>query len=199
MKQILIVGEDALCCALGQKLVTEAMPGWEVSGDPINARGVTKLLAALPRYSDQARHVRPVLCVADTDRKCPVVIREQWMPKHAPEEFHFRLAVREAESWVLGDKEAFAKFFRISSQKIPSRPEELGDAKLEVLKLARMSKVRQLRQEVVTLDGPEKPGMGYNTHLCELVNGAWSAGKAAETVPSLRRAIVRLSQFAAVR
>ena len=51
MKQILVVGEDALCCALGLKLVAIAMPGWTVSSAPINTRGVTKLLAALPRVT----------------------------------------------------------------------------------------------------------------------------------------------------
>ena len=197
MKQILVVGEDALCCALGLKLVAIAMPGWTVSSAPINTRGVTKLLAALPRYVEQAKHVRPVLCLADTDRQCPVDMRTAWLPKNAPQGLHFRLAVPEAESWVLGDREAFADFFRISRQKIPVRPEELRDAKLEVLRLARISKVPRLRQEVVSSISPEKPGVGYNLHLCALVGGALSAARSAETVPSLRRAVERLSQFAA--
>lgn len=198
MKQVQVVGEDALCCALGLKLIAAALPGWTASGEPINTKGVTKLLPALSRYAEQARHVRPVLCVADTDRRCPVEIRAAWLPSHAPSDLLFRLAVPEAESWVLGDRVAFSDFFQIPVKKIPDRPEELADAKAEVLRLARLSKARRLREEVVSSHHPQKPGVGYNTHLCSLVNGPWNARQAQETVPSLRRAVERLSQLTSV-
>ena len=66
MKRILVVGEDALCCALGEKLVAAALPGWSLAGPAIDTKGVTKLIPALPRYSEQAQFVQPVLCIADT-------------------------------------------------------------------------------------------------------------------------------------
>lgn len=191
-----MVGEDALCCALGQKLVEAAMPGWALSRAPINSRGITRLLPGLPRYAEQAKHVQPVLCVADTDEKCPVDMRAKWMPKHAPSGLLFRLAVPEAESWVLADRVAFADFFCVPMNKLPMRPECLADAKAELLRLARISKIRHIREEVVSSENLERQGVGYNTHLCSLIQGPWNANRASELAPSLGRAVQRLSEFA---
>jgi hypothetical protein len=197
VNKLLVVGEDALCCALGIQLIRAAMPGWSSTGDPINTGGITKLLPSIPRYVKQAQHVWPVLCVADTDKKCPVDLRNAWLPAHAPQSFMFRLAVPEAESWVLADREAFADFFRVPLNKISAAPEKLPDAKVELLRLARMSKVRQLKDEVVSAASPVKRGVGYNTHLCTLVSKHWDAIRAAERAPSLSRALERLRAFAA--
>jgi hypothetical protein len=173
------------------------MPGWIASGEPINTGGITKLLPSIARYVKQAQYVWPVLCVADTDKKCPVELRNEWLPPHAPNSFMFRLAVPEAESWVLADREAFAEFFRVPINKITAEPEKLADAKVELLRLARMSKVRSLKEEVVSATSPVKRGVGYNTHLCALVYKHWDAIRAAERAPSLSRAIERLHSFAA--
>ncbi|MCU0763607.1 MAG: hypothetical protein MUF76_11745 [Hydrogenophaga sp.] len=197
MKKLLVVGEDALCGALGIQLIRAAMPGWIASGEPINTGGITKLLPSIARYVKQAQYVWPVLCVADTDKKCPVELRNEWLPPHAPNSFMFRLAVPEAESWVLADREAFAEFFRVPINKITAEPEKLADAKVELLRLARMSKVRSLKEEVVSATSPVKRGVGYNTHLCALVYKHWDAIRAAERAPSLSRAIERLHSFAA--
>jgi hypothetical protein len=42
MKQILVVGEDPLTCALGERLVAELLPEWSVPFSPINTKGITK-------------------------------------------------------------------------------------------------------------------------------------------------------------
>ena len=43
MTQILVVGEDALCCALGERLVAACLPGWKLAQTSIDTKGVTKL------------------------------------------------------------------------------------------------------------------------------------------------------------
>ena len=90
MKRILVVGEDALCCALGEKLVAAALPGWSLAGPAIDTKGVTKLIPALPRYSEQAQFVQPVLCIADTDGQCV----KQWLQKNVPARSHKNMLVR---------------------------------------------------------------------------------------------------------
>lgn len=192
-----MVGEDGLCCALGERLVAAALPGWQVAGEPIDTRGVTKLVAALPRYAQQARHVQAMLCIADTDGRCALQLREQWQPRDAPRAFLLRLAVTEAESWVLADREASADFFRVALKNVPTRPEEEPDAKRTVLRLARLSKVRTLREEMVSPTDINKPGSGYNLHLRRLVTGAWQPSHAARCSDSLRRALQRLAGLAA--
>lgn len=196
MNDLLIVGEDALCCSLGERIVGEAMPGWRVHGQPFSTGGVTKLWAALPRYVEQARHVRPVVCIADTDNGCPVDLKVQHLPPGSPPGFFLRLAVPEAECWVLADRMAVASYLQISAQSIANAPEQLADAKQEVLRLAKKSKVRQFREEMVSGGNPLKQGAGYNVHLRGLVRSAWSPGRAAENSPSLQRTMAKLRTFA---
>ena len=110
MKRILVVGEDALSVALGERLVAAGLPGWEMPSPAINTGGVTKLVKALPRSIEQSRHVQPVLCVADTDGRCAVTLLGEWLPRTVPGHFMLRLAVSEAESWILADRSALADF-----------------------------------------------------------------------------------------
>lgn len=197
MKQLRVVGEDELCCSLGARIIETAMPGWKVHGAPINTGGVTKLLPSLSRFAEQARHVRPVLCIADTDGQCPVDMLAEHRPRNSPSSLFIRLAVPEAECWVLADRVAVSSYFQISAQAIPNDPERLADAKLELLTLARKSKIRRLRDEVVTASNPLKQGPGYNLHMSALIATAWSADRARSNSSSLQRTISRLSAFAA--
>ena len=57
MNTLVLVGEDDLCCALGERMVEQALPNWRLAVEPINKRGVTKLKADLNRYVEQALHV----------------------------------------------------------------------------------------------------------------------------------------------
>jgi hypothetical protein len=188
----LVVGEDALCCALGERLASAVLPGWTLARESINARGITKLAPSLPRYLEQARHVQPVICIADTDGRCPAELLDQWLGNRVEERFAFRLAVIEAESWLLADQESLADFLAVPAGKVPSCPDELTDPKRTVLALARRSKRRPIRTEVVSSSDPSKPGSGYNLHLGEYVHTRWRALRAAERSPSLARAIQRI-------
>jgi hypothetical protein len=179
------------------KLVAHALPGWSLAtGEPINTGGVTKLVPALPRYAQQAQHVQPVLCIADTDGECPVKLLANWLPRNSGGKLLLRLAVVEGESWVLSDRAGAAEFFGVAPKAVPAQPDSLVDPKREVLRLARSSRVRVLRQEVVSAENPNKPGVGYNIHISRFVAEKWDVRRAAEESPSLRRAVLRLSELA---
>lgn len=189
MRQVLVVGEDVLCCALGERLAHAILPNWRLARDSINTRGITRLAPSLSRYLEQARHVQPVICIADTDGRCPVDLLAQWLGSRKDARFVFRLAVTEAESWLLADGETLAEFLAVPVDKIPVRPDELADPKREVLALARRSKRRPIRTEVVSSIDSNKPGNGYNLHLVEYIRMHWRAQQAAKRSPSLARAI----------
>lgn len=190
-----MIGEDAVCCAIGEKMVLNSLPEWGLSKSSINTGGITKLVAAIPRYVQHAAHVQPVLCVADTDGKCPVDLVSTWLPAHATPKFLLRLAVSEAESWALADRVGFAQFFSIGLGNLPQQPDTLLDPKREVLRLARISRVRLVRQEMVSALDPNKRGVGYNTHLCRFIREKWVASRASERSTSLGRALARLADF----
>ena len=195
MTSIVVVGEDALCCSLGESLVAQCLPGWTLPLAPIDTRGVTKLRANLFRYHGQLVHLYPVLCVADTDRACAVEMRAKWLPDGIHQSFLLRLAVCEADSWVLADRAGFAKAFGVSMAAVPRKPEALADAKREVLRLAVRSSRRVIRDEVPAVGEATRPGSGYNQHLCAFVRETWNAANAAQHAPSLARAIKALKRL----
>jgi len=192
MKRILVVGEDALCCALGERLVADGLPGWHLARTSIDTKGVTKLVPALLRYVEQAKHVQPVLCIADTDGRCAVTLRSAWLPDRNLDGFVLRLAHSEAESWLLADREGFAKAMAVPLNKLPQNPDEESDPKRLVLSLVGRSKERLLRNEVISTTDPSKPGTGYNLHLSSFVRTQWNASRGAQCSPSLARALKRV-------
>ena len=197
MSQVLVVGEDALCCAVGEKLVDAALPGWSLARESVNTRGITKLVPRLPDFIQQARHVQPVICIADTDRSCPVNLIANWMAQGGDERFVLRLAVKEAESWLLSDPESFSSFLNVPVVKLPKRPDEEPDPKQVVLNLASNSKSRQIRTEVVSTRDKSRPGPGYNLHLCHFVKAKWRVSEARTRSPSLNRAVNRVAMLEA--
>lgn len=195
MREILVVGEDELCGALGARLVEYALPGWRLPLEPIVSGGVTKLRAALPRYRDQLAAHQPVLCIADTDGTCANEMLQAWLPRGPVQNFLLRLAVNEAEVWVMADRAGFAKIFGVSVATLSRDPERLADPKRELLALAGRSKVRTIREEVFRADDRSKPGSGYNLHLCRFVRSRWDPASAMENSDSLRRAVDALSRL----
>ncbi|WP_394687328.1 hypothetical protein [uncultured Xanthomonas sp.] len=167
---------------------------WDIEASPIDTGGVTKLVKNISRYSSLAK-IGHVLCIADTDGKCAVKLLSTWRPSTASERFILRLAVNEAESWLLADDDGFSDYFGISRAKIPRSPDEVVDPKREVVNLVRSSNKRALRNEVVSSFDSGKPGVGYNIHLQAFVNGSWSPRRAAEKSPSLHRAIRHLDSL----
>ncbi|WP_155627964.1 hypothetical protein [Burkholderia vietnamiensis] len=200
MSQILVVGEDRLCCVLGEQLVAAALPTWKLAGPSIDAGGVTKLVPSFQRYAEQATYVQPVLCIADTDGKCAAELIEAWRPNHAPNGFVIRLAVTEAESWVLADRQGFADAFHISKNKLPSNLDDEPDPKRLLLNLIAKSRKRSFRDDMISQTDRSKPGAGYNVHLSDFVRSHWNIQRAMGHSRSLNRAfrcVLRLDLAAA--
>lgn len=195
MKKILVVGEDALSCALGERLVATALPDWQLSAEPVNKNGITKLVASFGRYAQLAHHVLPVLCVADTDGRCAVELMNAWIGPAYTDRLIVRLAVSEAESWVIADRTGFAHDLGVPLNKLPHSPDIEADPKRLVLTLLRRSTKRILRDEAVSGIDPTKPGSGYNFHLCKFVRNNWDAQRGAACSPSLARALMRLRRL----
>jgi hypothetical protein len=196
MTYVLVVGEDALCCVLGERLVSYCLPGWRLAAPPIDTKGVTHLRKQLPRYAVFARSVYPVLCVADTDGGCALELVHAWLPQSVPR-LVLRLAVPEAESWALADAAGFADALNVPATKVPREPDSVGDAKAAVLSLARRSRSREVRTEMVSALDSSRKGAGYNLHLCRFVRQGWRIEAAAERSPSLQRAVRRVLRLRA--
>lgn len=191
--RLFVVGEDKLCCAMGAKLARDVL-GWELAQPAVDTQGVTKLRASINRYVQLARR-HPVLCIADTDGGCALTLYGSWLPKRPPSQFQLRFAVPESESWIMADVESLADFMQISEALLPHSPETVSDPKRALLTLAKRSRRRDLRAEMVSQTDPSKIGSGYNAHLTGFVAARWKPRSAATRAPSLARAIARMVEW----
>ena len=149
-------------------------------------------------YNHAARHARWfVLVDLDQDAPCPSALREEWLPEPAPR-MCFRVAVREVEAWLLGARERISAFLGIGTAKVPRDPETLDDPKRTMVDLARQSRRRDIREDMVPRPGSGRSvGPAYTSRMIEFAtdSGRWRPEVAAENSRSFwrcRNALKRL-------
>ena len=157
-----------------------------------------------PAFNNAAKRC-PFLMLTDLDRcSCPPQLIEEWLgrPKHP--HLLLRVAVREVESWLLGDSKGFSSFLGLRTPFTLDDPEKLDDPKRELLKLAIKSPRRLIREALTWKDeatGRLSQGPDYNAPLAKFVTNDWNIEVARKRCRSLDRHFLALerieSEFAA--
>ena len=111
----------------------------------------------------------------------------------------FRVVVRSIESWLLADAERFSAFMGIRQALIPRDPESLPHPKDSVVALARQSRWRAVREDMVPRErSGRRVGPAYTTRLIEFAQSrdrGWRPEVAAKCAPSLCRCIERVREL----
>jgi hypothetical protein len=151
--------------------------------------GKTALRSKLDGYNHAARHAPWVVLVdLDQDHDCAPPFRMTWMPAPA-DGLCFRIAVRAVEAWLLADSKSIGRFFGVATSKVPASPENLSDPKQALVELARGSRWRAMRSDMVPREGSGRSvGPAYTSRVIEFVD-TWRPREAAAQADSLRRAI----------
>jgi len=188
-----VVGEDELCCSLAEELVRKSDKGFLVHQRMVMG-GASKFKAKISTMNQVAANVMPVLMIADADQApCASLQMKLWSPEHPSDNFCMRLAVREAEAWVLADDMGFSNFAQVSKDIIPMSPESEVDPKRKLLSIVKRSKRRDLREEMLPTKGSMSViGLGYNIHIVDFVRNHWNIKRACSRSPSLEKAVFRL-------
>jgi hypothetical protein len=137
----------------------------------------------------------PVFLLTDLDdlRSCPADLIRSWLKGPRNPSLFFRVAVVAVESWLMADREAFAKFLSIPETRIPFDTDALPRPKDFLVSLARLSSSSRLREDLVPAPGAtSKVGPGYNLQLTSFVARIWNPEAAASVSESLRRTLNRL-------
>lgn len=169
-------------------------------GNVHGRRGKPHLLQALAGYNNAA-HFAPwiVLVDLDNDGDCAPSCLERWLPQPAPR-LCFRIAVRAAEAWLLADRERLAEWLGVARALVPDQPDRLEDPKREIVNLARRSRRRRLRDELVPREASGRAvGPLYTTRMIEFIDSAdagWRPDRASQTSDSLARCIRCLDRLA---
>jgi len=173
------------------------------SGKPfeINAcygrRGKDYLRQNVTRFNEAAVH-KPFLVLTDLDEEdCAPSLVGRWLPRGRHANLILRIAVREVESWLLADVERFADFLGVRRERMPQWPDITPNPKELVVNLARSSRKRDIREDLVpVIGGTSRVGKNYVGQLMRFVTTIWKVDALAQQrSPSLRRALLALQRF----
>lgn len=194
MTFIALATEDELSERIGSRLCRDA--GLTVSVH-LRKGGFGYLRSRISNFCAMARN-HPLLLLTDLDRAaCARGLIEDWTGDVVlPENFLFRVCVREVESWLLADSVAIQELLGCREQHVPIEPDQLADPKSALLNLARRAP-RNVRDDLVAAQGAvSSQGIGYNARLGLFVENNWSSERAAQRSPSLRRTLRRIGGLA---
>lgn len=148
------------------------------------------------RGFNQASVVNTHVMLTDLDNyECPVILKNDWIDFELNSNFIFRIAVREVESWLLADRQGIAKYFNVSLINLPLNPDLESDPKNTLIQLAKRSKKREIREDIVPINKNATIGPNYNGCLAEFVFNYWSIDNAILQSESLRRSYYKLRDF----
>src|SRR5712692_6857595 len=120
--------EDALTESLALKIL-RTIPIEYATRTVYNRGGNGYLKRTIDGFNNAAKGV-PFLVGTDLDRyECPSALIDDWLthPKH--HNLLIRVAVQEAEAWVLADRDSFANFIGINVTRVPDDVEALPNPK----------------------------------------------------------------------
>jgi hypothetical protein len=162
-------------------------------GQIYGGQGKQFLKQKIHGYNNAAKH-SPWIVLVDLDRdaECAPSLLRAWISEPAPA-MCLRVAVREVEAWLLADPDHLSNFLGIPASRVTSDPDELLDPKQTLVELARSSRRRNIREDMVPRPGSgRKVGPAYTSRLIEFVTptGAlWRPDVAAHRSDSLRRCL----------
>jgi hypothetical protein len=189
-----LAAEGLIDIAILQRLMTEY---GLVPGEAYGLQGKAHLDARTASYSKASQH-EPWMILRDLDHdaECPSELRAikvsnpgQWL--------QYRIAVREAEVWLMADRETFCKTYHIPVRSIPANLEKLSSPKTAMLEILAKSKSRDVREAMVRVrpGQPIRIGAEYNTLLSDYALRQWTPSDGAVNSRSLYRALARLKVY----
>lgn len=165
--------------------------------DVYGKNGKRLLRQRIASYNLAAQRAPWIVLVDLDNEECAPPLRNAWLPQPA-RLLCFRVAVREVEAWLLADIERFADFLAIARARVPAQPETLNDPKGTLVNLARGSRRRDIREDLVPRpESGRQVGPAYSSRLTEFVTNNWRPEVAAQRADSLRRTIRCLQRLVA--
>jgi len=182
--------------AVLRRLVSEA----EGAVDTVYGKqGKSYLRHRIAGYNNAARFSPWVVLVdLNAEEECAPALRRVWLPKPTSN-MCFRVAVRATESWLLADPERLASYLGIRRSLVPRNPDDLDRPKEAVVELARRSRRRAIREDMVPRpDSGRRIGPAYTSQLVQFVGDrvkGWRPAVAAHRSDSLRRCLQRIAEL----
>jgi hypothetical protein len=203
MMTIYKVAEDDVTHAILDRLIYGIKDKSGLDIIKLPARG-GKILGDLKKYNELSK-TDPVVLLTDLDSfDCPSSILRKI--KNKENDFLCRVAIQEAEAWLIADREGFASYLGVPLDIIPAskkiRPlRNVEDVELSfpykpslymMREIVPKSNKKNIVDGLTPLDGYSK-GPLYNSTLIPFIETEWNIQRASQNSYSLKRTIARLS------
>ncbi len=190
-----LVYEDPLSGAVLYRLLRHSHKKY-APGIAHSSGGIVWIRSRIQNFNRAARGM-PYLVLTDLDvTECAPRLLQEWLPHGRHRNLLLRVAVREVEAWLLGCREALAKFLSVDPNLIPFDVDDIPDPKAFLVNLARRSRKKSVRQDIVPETGSTaRVGPDYNGRLSQFVSEMWDPVAAGLASPSLSRTIRALDAF----
>jgi hypothetical protein len=200
-----IVGEDDVTKTIIQKLLFYSSKNVKIISD-LPARG-GKIKSLVEKFNNLSEF-NPVILLTDLDTyDCAPTLLNNWFIKNPRKpNFIVRIAIDEAEAWLMADREGFADYFRVPIDKIPTskavskfRPSPIEmnfpyKSSLYMMKeIIPFTSNSTFKTKLIAKDGISK-GPEYNTSIIPFID-AWNIQNASKNSSSLDRTVIRLKTF----
>ena len=195
-----IAAEDRLGIAALERIINSEFENIQIARILPNSErrlaGNNPIRARVQNFRQAAQSGQYFIVLTDLDNGiCPSKLLQEWGVFPLPERLLFRVAIREVESWLLGDRHNMAKLLGIKSALVSPSPEQLADPKATLLGLAKMGS-KKIQKELLPEKGAfGKIGPGYNDVLCGFVEQDWDYRNASTNAPSLDRFLNQIDQL----
>jgi hypothetical protein len=162
-------------------------------------KGKNNLKENVVRYNQAARFGKWIILVdLNNDAECPPPFIQSWLPSRN-QNLQLRIAVRAVEAWLLADRNEIARFLKVPAHHVPAQPESEVNPKTTLISLARRSRSKAIREDIVpSMGSTARQGPAYVSRLSEFTEKHWDIRRASSCAQSLKRTVDSLTQWTAV-
>ena len=147
----------------------------------------------------QAARYSPWVVLVDLNQSAPCApaLVADWLADPPPG-LCFRVIIRAVEAWLMADAESLARYLSVPGSRIPDHPENLARPKEALVDVARRSRRKAIRQDMVPRPrSGRQEGPAYTSRMTEFAIERWRPDVAARRAESLGRAIRCLKRLVA--
>ena len=203
--EVAIVGEDQATREILNRLINHV--GGIIVKQEFPARG-GRIKSLVPNFNNLSL-TRPVLLLTDLDQfSCAPELLSEWFRNSVRNpDFHVRVAVDEAEAWLMADREGFSRYFEVPLDLIPNpivrsrlKPhiyEMNFPFKSSFYLMTRIiphSRSKTIRENLLPKSGAKK-GILYNSTIVPFIQNHWNIDSATRNSYSLRSTITRFEEI----
>lgn len=198
MKSINIITEDRLGEELARKIIHEVGGFNILLSDHLG--GERNVIRNLEKYNKASKNNSPFFILIDLDHEvCPITKIQKTITFEKDPRFIYRIAVREAESWLMADRENFANLFNKTSSIIPYNADEIKHPKEFLLNIIEKHASRHLKNDMLpSKKSTAKIGPEYNSILCNFIFYTWNIRNAMDHSESLKKTVLALEKLKAL-